>query len=146
MESNPRVPYQLSTERRKLAPPDGKPLIVHVVVNVEHCQFDQPMPRPIMTPLQGRGHVPDVPNFSWSEYGNRRGMPRLLALLCDRGIAATASVNAGIIDGYRIGYVAHTFDLLRGRDDTVFMTGSAIADRLLAQEAKQPATPEGHRP
>ncbi len=64
MESNPRVPFQLSTERRKLAPPDGKPLIVHVVVNVEHWQFEQPMPRLIMTPPQGRGNVPDVPDFS----------------------------------------------------------------------------------
>ena len=48
MQSNPRVPFQLSSQRRKLAPPNGKPLIVHVVVNVEHWQFDQPMPRMIM--------------------------------------------------------------------------------------------------
>ena len=100
MQSNPRVPFQLSSQRRKLAPPEGKPLIVHVVVNVEHWQFDQPMPRMIMTPPQGRAHVPDIPNFSWSEYGNRCGMPRLLKLLAERAIGATASVNAGIIEVY----------------------------------------------
>ena len=39
--SNPRVPYQMYTERTRLAPLRGKPLMVHVVVNVEYCPFDQ---------------------------------------------------------------------------------------------------------
>ena len=30
MWPNPRVPYELSSNRKKLSPPDGKPLIVHV--------------------------------------------------------------------------------------------------------------------
>ena len=66
----------MSSQRRKLAPPDGKPLIVHVVVNVEHWQFDQPMPRKALTSPHGAEAVPDVPNFSWAEYGMRVGMPR----------------------------------------------------------------------
>ena len=65
--SNPRIPYQMSSARPRLWPPDGKPLIVHLVVNVEHWQFDQPMPRTILTPPHGRGSVPDVPNFAWAE-------------------------------------------------------------------------------
>ena len=100
MQSNPRIPYRLPSERPKLAPPDGKPLIVHVVVNIEHWQFDQPIPRLVMTPPQGRGQVPDVPNFSWGEYGNRCGMPRLIKLLSERGLPVTASINAGVIDVY----------------------------------------------
>ena len=100
MQSNPRSPYRLPAERPKLAPPDGKPLIVHVVVNIEHWQFDQPIPRLVMTPPQGRGQVPDVPNFSWGEYGNRCGMPRLIKLLSERGLPVTASINAGVIDVY----------------------------------------------
>jgi hypothetical protein len=28
--SNPRIPYMLSSERRRLAPPRGRPLIVHI--------------------------------------------------------------------------------------------------------------------
>lgn len=98
--SNPRLPFQLSSDRRRLAPPPGKPLICQVVVNIEHWQFDQPMPRLIMTPPQGRSHIPDVPNFSWSEYGNRCGMPRLFDVLAERGIHATCSINAGVIDVY----------------------------------------------
>jgi hypothetical protein len=42
--SNPRVPYRMATERKRLAPPQtNKPLIVHLVVNVENWPFDQPM-------------------------------------------------------------------------------------------------------
>ena len=41
MRSNPRVPFEMSSERPKLVPPQGKPLIVHVVVNIEYWQFDQ---------------------------------------------------------------------------------------------------------
>jgi ABC-type oligopeptide transport system ATPase subunit len=57
MQSNPRVPFRLSSQRRKLAPPDGKPLIVHVVVNVEHWQFDQPMPRMRVKDIIGEASV-----------------------------------------------------------------------------------------
>ncbi len=31
--TNPRIAYQMSSTRKPLSPPDGKPLIVHLVVN-----------------------------------------------------------------------------------------------------------------
>ena len=52
MSSNPRIPYQLSSARPKLAQPGGKPLIVHLVVNVEHWQFDQGMPAQLSNTTQ----------------------------------------------------------------------------------------------
>jgi peptidoglycan/xylan/chitin deacetylase (PgdA/CDA1 family) len=98
--SNPRIPYQLSTDRPRLAPPGGKPLIVHIVVNVEHWQFDRPMPRKMLPGPHGVDQVPDVPNFAWAEYGMRMGMPRLLKLFAERGLPASCSFNAGVIDAY----------------------------------------------
>lgn len=98
--SNPRIAYRMSSARPKLRPPQGKPLIVHVVVNIEYWQFDQPMPRTIVVPPHGRSHIPDIPNFSWSEYGNRCGMPRLLQALGDRKLPASASINASVLDIY----------------------------------------------
>jgi allantoinase len=98
--SNPRVPFELSNERKKLFPPQGKPLIVHVVVNVEYWQFDQPMPRTIVAPPHGRSHIPDIPNFSWSEYGNRCGMPRLLHALNERKLPVSVSINASVLEIY----------------------------------------------
>lgn len=98
--SNPRVPFQLSTNRAPLPAPGGKPLIVHIVVAVEYWEFDSPMPRKLLTPPHGQEHVPDVPNYSWAEYGMRCGMPRLLKVLGERGIRADACINAGVIDAY----------------------------------------------
>jgi allantoinase len=96
--ANPRIPYRLSSARPKLPALDGKRILVHFVVNVEHWQFDNPMPRTIITPPHGRETVPDVPNFSWADYGMRAGLPRLLELL--DGIPAATSCNAGVIDAY----------------------------------------------
>ena len=99
-ESNPRAVFKMSTEHEKLGPPSGKPLIVHCVVNIEYWAYDQPTPRSIVVPPHGRTHVPDLPNFCWSEYGNRCGMPRLLKLFDDRKIPVSASINASVIDIY----------------------------------------------
>ncbi len=98
--SNPRVPFRLSGERPDLPPPDGKPLIVHLVVAVEYWRFEDPMPRKLLTPPHGTDHVPDIPNYSWAEYGMRCGMPRLLKVLGERGLKADACLNAGVIDAY----------------------------------------------
>lgn len=98
--ANPRIPYRLSSERQPLPLFRGKSIIVHLVVNVEHWQFDQPMPRTIISPPHGRETVPDVPNFSWADYGMRAGMPRLLKLFTERGLAVSTSFNAGVIDAY----------------------------------------------
>ena len=100
MSSNPRIPYRLASARPKLTPPEGKPLIVHLVVNVEHWQFDQAMPRKILSAPHGRENIPDIPNFSWAEYGMRCGMPRILELFAERGLPASVSINAGVVDAY----------------------------------------------
>ncbi len=98
--TNPRIPYQMSNERSSLAPPDGKSLIVHLVVNVEHWEFENAMPRKIITAPHGLEQVPDIPNYSWAEYGMRCGMPRILEMLASRGLPASTSINAGVIDAY----------------------------------------------
>ena len=100
MTSNPRIPYQMSNERPPLDGIDGKPLIVHLVVNVEHWLFEQNMPRKYLTAPHGLEQIPDIPNFSWAEYGMRTGMPRLLDCFDRRGLPASVSLNAGVIDAY----------------------------------------------
>jgi allantoinase len=98
--ANPRVPFRLSSERETLAAAPQGAIIVHLVVNVEHWQFDQPMPRTILTPPHGKESVPDVPNFSWVDYGMRAGLPRILSAIRSRGLPASTSFNAGVIDAY----------------------------------------------
>lgn len=98
--TNPRVPYRLANERPALAGPGGKPIIVHVGLNIETWPFDQPMPRKLLPGPHGVDSLPDVPNFSWVEYGLRAGMPRLFELFGSRGIPVSAILNAGICDDY----------------------------------------------
>lgn len=98
--TNPRIPYELSSNRKKLKGPRGKRLIVHLIINVEHWRFDASMPRKIITAPHGAENVPDIPNYSWAEYGMRCGMPRLLKLITERGLAASTSINAGVVDAY----------------------------------------------
>ena len=100
MTSNPRIPYQMLNERPPLDGIDGKPLIVHLVVNVEHWLFEQNMPRKYLTAPHGLEQIPDIPNFSWAEYGMRTGMPRLLDCFDRRDLPASVSLNAGVIDAY----------------------------------------------
>jgi peptidoglycan/xylan/chitin deacetylase (PgdA/CDA1 family) len=98
--SNPRVAFELAGSRPPIAPPAGGSLIVQVVINVEHWPFDRAMPRTILPPPHGAAPLPDVPNFSWVEYGMRCGLPRLLELFADRGIPTVASMNAAVIEVY----------------------------------------------
>ncbi|MFK7891639.1 MAG: polysaccharide deacetylase family protein [Granulosicoccus sp.] len=101
MWPNPRVPYRLTNERTPLAPLDGKPLIVHLVMNIEYWPFDRPMPRGIIPAPHGvQPSPPDIPNYSWVEYGMRSGMPRMLKMLSDRGLKASAFINAQVADVY----------------------------------------------
>jgi peptidoglycan/xylan/chitin deacetylase (PgdA/CDA1 family) len=98
--SNPRIPFRLADEAPPLTPPEGKTLIVHLVLNVEAWAFDAPQPRGILTAPQGVSAVPDVPNWSWAEYGNRVGMPRMLRALAARGLPASAPTNSAVITTY----------------------------------------------
>lgn len=99
--SNPRIPYQMASDRARLAPPQpGKPLIVHVIVNVEYWPFDQHMPRKLIPGPHGNDKIPDVTNFSWVEYGMRTGFPRILEALKKRGLPASTTINASVIDVY----------------------------------------------
>ena len=101
MWSNPRVPFRLASDRPRLEPLNGKPIMVHLAMNIEYWPFDRPMPRGIMPPPHGtRIDPPDVPNFSWIEYGLRCGMPRVMNMLVRRGLKASALMNAQIADVY----------------------------------------------
>ncbi len=100
-QPNPRIPFALSGDLPKLPPFRGKRIIVNIAINVEYWPFDRPMPRSVLPPPHGaQGPVPDVPNFTWVEYGLRAGMPRLLDLCRHFGVAASSLSNATICTHY----------------------------------------------
>lgn len=101
MWSNPRIPFQMASDRPPLQPFRGRPIMVNVAVNIEYWPFDRPMPRGVLPPPHGRpSDPPDVPNFAWVEYGLRCGMPRLFSMLAARGLRASALMNAQVADVY----------------------------------------------
>lgn len=97
---NPRIPFRLEGDDAPLPRFRGKRVVVNVAVNVEYWPFDQPMPRAILPPPHGIRAVPDVPNFSWVEYGLRVGMKRLLDLCAGLGVRASNLSNAQICTHY----------------------------------------------
>ena len=70
------------------------------MVNVEYWPFDQPLPRKLIPGPHGMDKIPDVPNFSWVEYGMRTGFPRIVDALKRRGLPASTMLNASVIDVY----------------------------------------------
>jgi len=97
--TNPRPPI-IGERATAPSPPDGGALLVHVVLNVETWAFDRPMPRKIIDAPRGVETMPDVPNFSWVEYGMRCGLPRLVRALTERRLPASVSFNAGVAVDY----------------------------------------------
>lgn len=101
MWSNPRIPFRLSSDQPRLAPLNGKPLMVHLAMSVEYWPFDKPMPRGIVpAPHGAQPAPPDVPNFGWVEYGVRAGVPRLMRMLRQRGLPVSVVANAQVADIY----------------------------------------------
>jgi allantoinase len=78
---------------------DGTRLIVWPVVNIEEWEIERPMPRHASPPPGGvTGAVPDMPNWTWHEYGMRVGFWRLLRAFDKRGIRPTLSINAKVCE------------------------------------------------
>lgn len=100
MRLTDRIPYQAIVDRPKLQLPGGKKLAVWVILNVEEWQIERPMPRTVLPPPMGQPLLPDVPNWSWHEYGMRSGFWRQHAALTDRGIPTTLALNGNVIDSY----------------------------------------------
>jgi allantoinase len=95
-----RFDYSAMVDRKPLKLPGGARIAVLTIVNVEEWDIEGPMPRGVLTPPAGALTIPDVPNWSWHEYGMRVGFWRLKAALDRNGIKATMAVNASVCVSY----------------------------------------------
>jgi allantoinase len=101
MHSHGRTVYTPSYARPALRPfPGGATLALHLIVNVEVWDYEQPMPRTALPPPAAGGTVPDVPNFAWYQYGQRVGIWRLFETLERHGARATLSINSAVCREY----------------------------------------------
>jgi peptidoglycan/xylan/chitin deacetylase (PgdA/CDA1 family) len=95
-----RVPYSAIVDRPALKLPGGARLAVWTIVNVEEWSIERAMPRMVLTPPQGQPLLPDLPNWSWHEYGMRVGYWRFHEVLKKFGVKATLAINGSVIKSY----------------------------------------------
>jgi len=95
-----RIPYQALIDRPRLHLPDGKRVAVWVILNVEEWRIEKPMPRTVLPPPMGQPLLPDVPNWSWHEYGMRSGFWRQWKALTDRNIPVSLAINGHVCESY----------------------------------------------
>ena len=95
-----RIPYTAIVDRPKLFLPNKKKMAVWVILNVEHWSIDKPMPRTVLPPPMGKPLIPDVPNWSWHEYGMRSGFWRQYQALVERKIPTTLAINGNVCVSY----------------------------------------------
>jgi allantoinase len=95
-----RVPYSAIVDRPALKLPDGARLAVWTIVNVEEWSIERAMPRMVLSPPQGQPLLPDLPNWSWHEYGMRVGYWRFHEVLKKFGVKATLAINGSVIKSY----------------------------------------------
>ena len=95
-----RVPYVPFPQRPVLKAPAGKRMLVWIIVNVEHWSIERAQPRTVLPPPMGVPLLPDLPNWSWHEYGMRAGFWRLFDALKQRGIVPTLATNGIVCESY----------------------------------------------
>jgi peptidoglycan/xylan/chitin deacetylase (PgdA/CDA1 family) len=95
-----RVPYSAIVDRPPLKLPDGARLAVWTIVNVEEWSIERAMPRMVLSPPFGQPLLPDLPNWSWHEYGMRVGFWRFLEVLQKYSLKATLAINGSVVKSY----------------------------------------------
>jgi allantoinase len=95
-----RIDYSPIGAREPLELPDGLRLIVWPVLALEEWDLSRPMARMVISPPQGQPQQPDVPNWSWHEYGMRVGFWRLKDMLTSLRITPTVTLNARVCETY----------------------------------------------
>jgi len=100
MKPTERAPYSAIVDRPPLRLPEGVRLVVWPIVNLEVWEIERAMARQVLPAPTGVSLVPDVPNWSWHEYGMRVGVWRLFSAFDRFGIAPTLSINAKVTESY----------------------------------------------
>jgi peptidoglycan/xylan/chitin deacetylase (PgdA/CDA1 family) len=95
-----RAAYSAIVDRPRLALPGGARIVVWTIVNLEVWDISRPMARQVLPPPTGQVLLPDVPNWSWHEYGMRVGVWRFFDLYERLGIRPTLSINARVCEDY----------------------------------------------
>ena len=100
MQPRERIPFSAIVDRPPLRLPGGARVVVWTIVNLEVWDIARAMARQALPAPTGQPMLPDVPNWSWHEYGMRVGVWRFLDLFNGHGIKPTLSINARVVEDY----------------------------------------------
>ncbi len=95
-----RCDFSPIVDRAPLKLPGGARLIFWTIVNLEVWDIGKPMARQVLAPPTGQTLLPDVPNWSWHEYGMRVGVWRFFELFKRLNIRPTLALNARVCEDY----------------------------------------------
>jgi allantoinase len=95
-----RCDYSAILDRPRLDYPGNPRIVVWTIVNLEVWDISRPMARQVLPAPMGQPLLPDVPNWSWHEYGMRVGVWRFFELLRALSIRPTLSINARVCNDY----------------------------------------------
>ena len=139
-------PFSGIANRGQLKWPDDKKVALILTLNLEHWDMTKDTDEgyyaggPAILPDILPGRIPDFPNFTWREYGQRVGIWRLFDVFRKAGVAPGCTVNAKTLlerpeiaqvpkdEGWEV--VAHNFEqgeLLTG------LKGDLAAERKIVE-------------
>ena len=95
-----RCEYSAIVDRPPLSLPGGARVVAWSVVNLEFWDISRPMARQVLPAPTGQLLLPDVPNWTWHEYGMRVGVWRFFELFARLGVRPTLSINARVCEEY----------------------------------------------
>ena len=95
-----RVQFSAIVDRPPLKLPGDARVVVWTIVNLEEWEIARAMARQVLPAPMGNVRIPDVPNWTWHEYGMRVGFWRFKALYDRLGIRPTLSINAKVCESY----------------------------------------------
>ena len=92
--------FSAIVDRPPLKLPGRSRLVFWTIVNLEVWDIGKPMARQVLAPPTGQTLIPDVPNWSWHEYGMRVGVWRFFDLFKRLKIKPTLAINARVCEDY----------------------------------------------
>jgi peptidoglycan/xylan/chitin deacetylase (PgdA/CDA1 family) len=95
-----RTEFSAIVDRPPLKLPGKNRIVIWTIVNFEVWDISKPMARQVIPAPTGIPLLPDVPNWSWHEYGMRVGCWRFFDLYKKLGIRPTLSINARVCEDY----------------------------------------------
>src|SRR5256885_15290892 len=88
-----RADYSAIVDRPPLKLPGGARVVFWTIVNLEVWDIGKPMARQVLPAPTGQPMLPDVPNWSWHEYGMRGGGGGFFDLFQRLNIKPTPPIN-----------------------------------------------------